>query len=228
MRRADARVVVTTGPHVDPASLRAPAGVEVHRFVPHDELMPRASVVVGHGGHGTRCRRWPTTSPVVVLPWTHVRPPDGRPQPRAGGRRPGRAGRTASAAGRRAMLSGLCSPTARTAPPRRGWVPGCARRPGPRVRRTPSRPRSSTGSHPEEPVKGSQVLGSGPPCKAFTHLRSRRAHSRTARRPASPEEQRCPVHAVCLPSCCGAALVAAPAVVTASPAVADHTALPSG
>ncbi len=64
----DARVVVTTGPHVDPASLRVPAGVEVHRFVPHDELMPRASVVVGHGGHGTAMRALAHDAPVVVLP----------------------------------------------------------------------------------------------------------------------------------------------------------------
>lgn len=63
-----ARVVVTTGPHVDPASLRVPAGVEVHRFVPHDELMPRASVVVGHGGHGTAMRALAHDAPVVVLP----------------------------------------------------------------------------------------------------------------------------------------------------------------
>ena len=64
----DARVVVTTGPHVDPASLRVPPGVEVHRVVPHDELMPRAGVVVGHGGHGTAMRALAHDAPVVVLP----------------------------------------------------------------------------------------------------------------------------------------------------------------
>ena len=63
-----ARVVVTTGPHIDPASLRAPGGVEVHRFVPHDELMPGASVLVGHGGHGTTMTALAHDVPVVVLP----------------------------------------------------------------------------------------------------------------------------------------------------------------
>ncbi len=63
-----ARVVVTTGPHIDPSSLRAPAGVELHRYVPHEELMPRASVVVGHGGHGTAMRALAHDAPVVVLP----------------------------------------------------------------------------------------------------------------------------------------------------------------
>ena len=50
----DARVVVTTGPVVDPAELRAPANAEVHRFVPHAELMPQ-------GVAGRRSRR----------PWHH-------------------------------------------------------------------------------------------------------------------------------------------------------------
>jgi len=64
----DARVVVTTGPHVDPASLRVPPGMEVHRFVPHEELMPCASVVVGHGGHGTAMRALAHDATVAVLP----------------------------------------------------------------------------------------------------------------------------------------------------------------
>jgi UDP:flavonoid glycosyltransferase YjiC (YdhE family) len=63
-----AHVVVTTGPHVDPASLRVPAGVEVHRYVPHDEMMPRASVVLGHGGHGTAMRALAHDAAVVVTP----------------------------------------------------------------------------------------------------------------------------------------------------------------
>ena len=63
-----ARVVVTTGPHVDPAGLRAPRGVEVHRFVPHADLMPRASVFVGHGGHGSAMTALAHDVPVAVLP----------------------------------------------------------------------------------------------------------------------------------------------------------------
>ncbi len=63
-----ARIVVTTGPHIDPAALRVPAGVEVHRYVPHDELMPGASVVLGHGGHGTAMRALAHDAAVVVMP----------------------------------------------------------------------------------------------------------------------------------------------------------------
>ncbi len=64
----DARVVATTGPVVDPGDLRAPANAEVHRFVPHVELMPQASLMVGHGGHGTTMQALAHDLPVVVMP----------------------------------------------------------------------------------------------------------------------------------------------------------------
>jgi UDP:flavonoid glycosyltransferase YjiC (YdhE family) len=60
--------VVTTGPVIDPADLRAPANVELHRYVPHDQLMPHASVVVGHGGHATTMLALSHNLPVLVLP----------------------------------------------------------------------------------------------------------------------------------------------------------------
>lgn len=63
-----ARLVVTTGPHVDPADLRAPQGVDVHRFVPHADLMPGVSVFVGHGGHGSAMAALGHDVPVAVLP----------------------------------------------------------------------------------------------------------------------------------------------------------------
>jgi UDP:flavonoid glycosyltransferase YjiC (YdhE family) len=64
----DARVVVTTGPVVDPASLRTAPNHEVHRFVPHAELMPRMSLVVGHGGHSTTMQALAHDLPLVVMP----------------------------------------------------------------------------------------------------------------------------------------------------------------
>jgi UDP:flavonoid glycosyltransferase YjiC (YdhE family) len=63
-----ARIVVTTGPLVDPGSLRRAAHVEVHRFVPHVQLMPHASMLVGHGGHGTTMQALAHDLPVLVLP----------------------------------------------------------------------------------------------------------------------------------------------------------------
>jgi UDP:flavonoid glycosyltransferase YjiC (YdhE family) len=67
-----ARVVVTTGPLIDPDSLRRPAHVEVHRFVPHVELMPSVSMLVGHGGHGTTMQALAHDLPVLVLPMSRV------------------------------------------------------------------------------------------------------------------------------------------------------------
>lgn len=64
----EARVVVTTGPVVDPNELRVPPNAEVHRFVPHAELMPRASLVVGHGGHGTTMQALAHDLPLVLMP----------------------------------------------------------------------------------------------------------------------------------------------------------------
>ncbi|GAA1912031.1 glycosyltransferase [Nocardioides marmoribigeumensis] len=82
----EARVVVTTGPVVDPASLRTAANHEVHRFVPHAELMPHMSLVVGHGGHSTTMRALAHDLPLVVMPMHPMvdQPVVGRSVARAG------------------------------------------------------------------------------------------------------------------------------------------------
>lgn len=64
----DARVVVTTGPVIDPTEIRGHAHAEVLRYVDHDELMPAASVVIGHGGHATTMRALAHDLPLVLLP----------------------------------------------------------------------------------------------------------------------------------------------------------------
>ena len=64
----DARVIVTTGPAIDPADLHTGPPHEVHRFVPHDELMSQVSLVVGHGGHATTVRALVHDLPLVVMP----------------------------------------------------------------------------------------------------------------------------------------------------------------
>lgn len=62
------RVVVTTGPAVDPEDLRAPANAELHRFVPHSEVMSTVELVVGHGGHATTMLALAHDLPLVILP----------------------------------------------------------------------------------------------------------------------------------------------------------------
>ena len=64
----DARVVVTTGPVIDPADVRGHARAEIHRYVPHDELMPDCSLVVGHGGHATTMRALAHDLPLLMMP----------------------------------------------------------------------------------------------------------------------------------------------------------------
>jgi UDP:flavonoid glycosyltransferase YjiC (YdhE family) len=67
-RGLGADVVATTGPAIDPSALDVPPGVEVHQYVPHVELMPRASVMVGHGGHGTTMQALAHDLPLLVMP----------------------------------------------------------------------------------------------------------------------------------------------------------------
>ena len=42
--------------------------MEVHRFVPHRELMRRATLFVGHGGHGSTMAALAHDLPMVLMP----------------------------------------------------------------------------------------------------------------------------------------------------------------
>ncbi|GAA4787592.1 hypothetical protein GCM10023200_22320 [Actinomycetospora chlora] len=63
----DVRVVAATG-FVDPADLRAGANTTLQRHLPHDEVMPTASLLVGHGGHATTLRALAHGLPVLTIP----------------------------------------------------------------------------------------------------------------------------------------------------------------
>lgn len=60
--------VVTAGPSLDPAALRAPANARVLAYADHGELMPQMSLVVGHGGHSTAMRALSYDLPMLILP----------------------------------------------------------------------------------------------------------------------------------------------------------------
>lgn len=64
--------LVTTGPAVHPSELRPPENSEVHRYVPHDRLMPAASVVVTHGGHATAMLALAHDLPLLVIPMNPI------------------------------------------------------------------------------------------------------------------------------------------------------------
>ncbi len=64
----DARVLVTTGPAIDPASLRAPDNTTLVRSAPHAQLFGEASAVVTHAGMGTVTRALAAGVPLVCMP----------------------------------------------------------------------------------------------------------------------------------------------------------------
>ena len=66
--RLPVRGLVTTGPAVNPAAIRAPANVSVRRWVRHADVLPYCSAVLTHGGHGTVMKALAAGVPLVVAP----------------------------------------------------------------------------------------------------------------------------------------------------------------
>jgi UDP:flavonoid glycosyltransferase YjiC (YdhE family) len=64
----DVRVLVTVGPAIDPRALCAHPNVMVCASAPHSAVLPRASLVVTHGGHGTVIRALAHGVPLLCLP----------------------------------------------------------------------------------------------------------------------------------------------------------------
>jgi UDP:flavonoid glycosyltransferase YjiC (YdhE family) len=62
------RVIATVGPAIDPAAMPVAANVEVVRYVPHDRLLPHASLVVTHAGLGTVMTTLAHGVPMVCVP----------------------------------------------------------------------------------------------------------------------------------------------------------------
>jgi MGT family glycosyltransferase len=62
------RAVVTTGPAVDPDSLKAPPNVHVCRSAPHNQLLRDTALMITHAGHGTVIRSLAAGVPLVCMP----------------------------------------------------------------------------------------------------------------------------------------------------------------
>ena len=60
--------LITTGPAVDPAVIRAPPNVTVRPWVRHADVLPGCAAVVTHGGHGTVMKALGAGVPLVVAP----------------------------------------------------------------------------------------------------------------------------------------------------------------
>ena len=63
-----ARIIATTGPAVDPDCIETPANARVVRFVPHQALLPHASLVITHAGLGTVMTALSHGVPLVCVP----------------------------------------------------------------------------------------------------------------------------------------------------------------
>jgi MGT family glycosyltransferase len=66
--RLPVHALVTTGPAVDPAVIRAPQNVSVRRWARHADVLPYCSAVVTHGGHGTVIKALAAAVPLVIAP----------------------------------------------------------------------------------------------------------------------------------------------------------------
>jgi len=66
LRDLPLEAIVTTGPTIDPQSIRAASHVTVHRSIPHGEILPGIGLVIGHGGHGTATTALAAGVPLLV------------------------------------------------------------------------------------------------------------------------------------------------------------------
>ena len=66
--RLPVHALLTTGPAVDPAVIRAPENVSVRRWARHADVLPRCSAVLTHGGHGTVIKALAAGVPLVIAP----------------------------------------------------------------------------------------------------------------------------------------------------------------
>jgi MGT family glycosyltransferase len=76
--------LVTTGPAVDPAVIRAPQNVSVRRWACHAGVLPHCSAVVTHGGHGTVLKALAAGVPLVIAPLGRDQPDNAARVIRAG------------------------------------------------------------------------------------------------------------------------------------------------
>ena len=62
------RAVLTTGHGIDPASIEAPANVQVVKAAPHSAVLREAALAITHAGHGVTIKSLAAGVPLVCLP----------------------------------------------------------------------------------------------------------------------------------------------------------------
>jgi UDP:flavonoid glycosyltransferase YjiC (YdhE family) len=69
LRHLSVRVVTTVGPRLDPASFGAqPEHVRIEQFIPQEEILAEADLVIAHGGSGTLIGSLAHGIPSMLLP----------------------------------------------------------------------------------------------------------------------------------------------------------------
>jgi len=103
------RALLTLGPALAPDNLRVPAGALVHRFIPHERVLPGAQLVVTHAGLGTVMAALAHGVPLLCIPLKNDQSENAARVVAAGaGRRLGRHARRSSL--KRAILQLLTDP----------------------------------------------------------------------------------------------------------------------
>lgn len=70
----EVEALVTTGPAIPPDSLQAPDNTTVLSFVPHEEVLPSASLLITHAGHGTVMAGATYGTPMLCFPMGRDQP----------------------------------------------------------------------------------------------------------------------------------------------------------
>ena len=69
------RVLVTLGPEHDPSELAGhPPNARIEKTVSHSAVLERATLLVGHAGHGTVMKALWHGKPMVLIPWGRDQP----------------------------------------------------------------------------------------------------------------------------------------------------------
>ena len=66
--RLPVHAILTTGPAIDPSTIQAPPNVEVMPAAPHSRILPEASAVITHAGHGTVLKSLAAGVPLICIP----------------------------------------------------------------------------------------------------------------------------------------------------------------
>lgn len=69
LAREPVRVVATTNRVVPQSPIEVPANAKLVDWLSYSQLMPAASLVISHGGHGTVCRALAAGTPLLISPF---------------------------------------------------------------------------------------------------------------------------------------------------------------